>query len=573
MYCRVIACDYDGTGATNGHLAPEVTAALHAAREAGIVTLLATGRVLDDLRVALVDFAAFDAVVAENGAVLWFPSSDRTVLLGNPPTEQILGRLRTANIPFHAGAVVVGAWDSHVLELLRLIRETGADLHLVFNRGAVMLLPSGVNKATGVERALAELRRSARNMVAFGDAENDLPLFALAEVGIAARGAVAAVAAAADDRLCQPGAAGVADWVRCLLQRGGQVSLPHRRTIQLGVADDGTPVTLPAGGTNVLVSGDPRSGKSWLAGLAAERLMEAGYRLCIIDPEGDHVMLGHRAGAVVLGDRIGLPSPDEVGTVIREAGMSVALNLSPLPHADKADYVCRALRSIGAERLRSGLPHWTMVDEAHYFFRTGAAANAEITSKTGNLMLVTYRPSLVAPDVLDHIGAFLLTRTTVDEQRYFTDGLLRARGPADLDVALALDRLAMPRAGLLACQDDPPRWCSFLPNPRLSTHTHHARKYADGELPTEKAFWFRLPNDGVAAVAHDVREFDQALGAVPLASLHHHLVGGDFSRWARDVLGDADLAGGLAKLEHTSLEGNTPDREELRDHVRTRYVV
>ena len=77
MYCRAIACDYDGTGATDGHLAPEVAEVLHSARQAGIVTLLVTGRVLDDLRVALVDFSAFDAVVAENGAVVWLRESHR----------------------------------------------------------------------------------------------------------------------------------------------------------------------------------------------------------------------------------------------------------------------------------------------------------------------------------------------------------------------------------------------------------------------------------------------------------------------------------------------------------------
>jgi hydroxymethylpyrimidine pyrophosphatase-like HAD family hydrolase len=44
MYCRVIACDFDGTGATDGHPAPELYAALAAARAQGIVTLLVTGR-------------------------------------------------------------------------------------------------------------------------------------------------------------------------------------------------------------------------------------------------------------------------------------------------------------------------------------------------------------------------------------------------------------------------------------------------------------------------------------------------------------------------------------------------
>jgi len=70
MYCRVIACDFDGTGAIDGHPAPELYAALAAARAEGIVTLLVTGRVLEDVQRACEEFLPFDAVVAENGAVV-----------------------------------------------------------------------------------------------------------------------------------------------------------------------------------------------------------------------------------------------------------------------------------------------------------------------------------------------------------------------------------------------------------------------------------------------------------------------------------------------------------------------
>jgi hydroxymethylpyrimidine pyrophosphatase-like HAD family hydrolase len=38
-----------------------------------------------------------------------------------------------------------------------------------------MVLPSGVNKATGLMAALSELELSPHNVVAIGDAENDLP--------------------------------------------------------------------------------------------------------------------------------------------------------------------------------------------------------------------------------------------------------------------------------------------------------------------------------------------------------------------------------------------------------------
>ncbi len=45
-------------------------------------------------------------------------------------------------------------------------------------------------------------------------------------------------------------------------------------------------LSLAVRGRNVLIAGDARSGKSWLAGLLAEQLILHGYSICVIDPDG-----------------------------------------------------------------------------------------------------------------------------------------------------------------------------------------------------------------------------------------------------------------------------------------------
>ena len=67
MYCRAVACDFDGTGAIDGRPTPELYAALAAARRQGIVTVLVTGRVLEDVQRACEELSPVDAVIAENG--------------------------------------------------------------------------------------------------------------------------------------------------------------------------------------------------------------------------------------------------------------------------------------------------------------------------------------------------------------------------------------------------------------------------------------------------------------------------------------------------------------------------
>jgi hydroxymethylpyrimidine pyrophosphatase-like HAD family hydrolase len=572
MYCRAFACDFDGTGASNGRLAPEIAAVLAAARARGYATLLVTGRVLEELRAADVDFGAFDAVVAENGAVVWLPAMDRNIQIGEPPPDGFLAELRSIRVPYHAGAVVVGTWDRHATEVLALVRRFGMASQLVFNREAMMVLPSGVDKAVGVRRALEELHRSARNMIAFGDAENDRPLLDTAEIGIAARGSVASIAAAADDRLSQPGAAGVAHYIQSILDRSGHVATPPRHRIHLGTDDRGSPVYLPAAGANVMISGDPRSGKSWLAGLVAERLIERGYRVCIIDPEGDYPPLGQRPQVLTLGAELSLPDPTALPNVLRDEPISLILNLAALSQLEKQRYVEAAVPCLEAARATSGLPHWILIDEVHYFLNERAMRAYRFDGRTGGYIFVTYRPSLVASDIHTGVKAHIVMETTVEEERYFLTGLLQARDSNHVPAADVLAPVRGRKAGLLLENAPTSSWQVFTPGARAITQVHHGRKYADALLPEDKAFRF-LQANGAGATAHSVAEFCAALESVPATSLRHHLLQGDFSRWAAGVLGDSGLAAAFHKLEETTRVGAPPSRDELLAHVRDLYVV
>lgn len=571
MYCRVIACDFDGTGATGGQLAPELAAALAAARARGYATLLVTGRVHEEVEALCTDLSMFDGVVAENGAVVCLPGLQRTIQLGEPPPERLLGELRSRGVPFQSGAVVVGTWDRHATEVLELIRRNALDTQLVFNRAAMMLLPSGINKAVGVRRALEELGRSEHNLVAFGDAENDLPLFAIAELAVAARGAIPAVAARADVQLSHTGGAGVAQYVHGVLEQGGIVPTPERRHLALGSASDGQPVLLPTSGVNVMVTGDPRSGKSWLAGLVAENLVEQGYRICVIDPEGDYTALGRRPQVLHLGGDLALPEPAVVPRVFREQSVSVVLDLASLSLAQQMHYVGALLPELERSCTNTGIPHWILIDEAQYFFHAQGLQTIRCVGQA-NFLFATYRPSEISNAVVEAVNVHLITHTAVEEERYFISSLLRARGPSDLIAPDALARLDLRHAGLLIEDPVAPRWQMFAPAPRATAHAHHARKYVDTRLAESKAFRF-LHAEGAAVVAHNIIEFHRAVQQVPLTSLRHHLANSDFSRWAADVLGDRELARGLHKLEWSVTAGAAPDRAEILAHIEDRYRI
>ena len=69
------ATDYDGTLATDGHVAEPTLAALEGLKASGRKILLVTGRHLGDLQAVFPQTNLFDRIVAENGAVLYDPTS------------------------------------------------------------------------------------------------------------------------------------------------------------------------------------------------------------------------------------------------------------------------------------------------------------------------------------------------------------------------------------------------------------------------------------------------------------------------------------------------------------------
>ena len=81
-----------------------------------------------------------------------------------------------------------------------------------------MILPAGVNKASGVEAALHALGLSADQAVGIGDAENDIDFLAKCGLAVAVGNALPAVKARAQMVTRATHGAGVAELADWLLQ-------------------------------------------------------------------------------------------------------------------------------------------------------------------------------------------------------------------------------------------------------------------------------------------------------------------------------------------------------------------
>ena len=270
-------------------------------------------------------------------------------------------------------------------------------LVLAFNRSRVMVLPQGVSKATGFQVALDMLRLSPRNAVAIGDAENDHALLQLAEVGAAVEWGSQALQAAADLMIGGTGPSAVAEYVRTIATSGRMPIPPKpRRRLRLGYTEDGHEFSLAVRGRNVLIAGDAKSGKSWIAGLLVEQLILHGYSMCVLDAEGDYRSLEALPGVTILGGEDPPPTPRELLSALRYPDRSVVIDLSHVAHDEKIDYIRSVLPALNVMRRRTGLPHRILLDEAHYFLHDAAAQHLLDLTPTATPSSPTARRGLPA---------------------------------------------------------------------------------------------------------------------------------------------------------------------------------
>jgi hydroxymethylpyrimidine pyrophosphatase-like HAD family hydrolase len=572
MTLSVLALDYDGTIAIGDALDPAVRQTLATARHAGVTVLLVTGRILDDLRRVAGDLHFVDGIVAENGAVVHFPDSGYSSRLAPAVPDRFVAELHRRGIAHQAGECLVDANADEGPRLLETIRALELPLVLLFNRSRVMTLPQGVSKATGLHAALDMLRLSPRNMLAVGDAENDHEMLRVAEVGAAVAWGSAALRAEADVVVDGEGPADVARFLGALVPGG---RLPHperpRRRLELGYGEDGRPFSLGVRGRNVLIAGDARSGKSWVAGLLCEQLVLHGYCVCVLDPEGDYRSLESLPGVSVAGGEDPPPTPRELQRLLRYPDRSVVIDLSRLARDEKVAYIHAVLPALNTLRSRSGLPHRILLDEAHYFL-PGVGGRELLDLDRNGYTLVTYRASQLPEAVLRAADVMIVTcQSDPDEvhalHRY-------CGGPDGSEPAWRhqLGHLAIGQAAALPVTEEAGgRMLLFNLGRRLTPHVRHRAKYVDMPVGDSNAFVF-TGGDGAVRRARTLREFVEALHDVSEASLNAHLARHDFSRWFRDVFGDYALAEEVWRQEARRAAGPGADTvPEIAGAIRSRY--
>jgi hydroxymethylpyrimidine pyrophosphatase-like HAD family hydrolase len=136
MRYQVLATDYDGTPAHDGRVSQETLAALNRFIASGRRLILVTGRELPQLKSVFSDLHLFHWVVAENGGLLYEPSTEKEILVGNPPSLTLVETLSHRGVTsISVGRCVIATWSPFENIVLETIRDLGLELQIILIQG------------------------------------------------------------------------------------------------------------------------------------------------------------------------------------------------------------------------------------------------------------------------------------------------------------------------------------------------------------------------------------------------------------------------------------------------------
>lgn len=565
MRYTVLASDYDGTLASQGLVDEQTLDAIDRLLHSGRRLLLVTGREIDDLKRVFPQIDLCELVVAENGGLLYNPKTQEERSLAEPPNPRFLEELTHRGVPFSVGRGIVATWEPHQTAVLEVIQQLGLELQLSFNKGAVMVLPSGINKQTGLYAALDALRLSLHNVVGVGDAENDHVFLSACECAVAVANALPSLKERADLVTKLDHGAGVAELIDGLIEDDLRSldSRLNRHAITVATRSDDKAVSIHPYCGSLLFAGPSGSGKSTAATGVLESLAEQKYQFCLVDPEGDYENF---MGAIQLGTHQSAPEVKQVLKTLEDPKQNLVVNLLGIPVPDRPVLFASLFGQLVDLRARTARPHWLVVDEAHHMLSSWTPSG-ELPQALAGVIYITVHPEYIAKSALEQLEIVVAVGPEPQKTLGALADALGALAPAVPDHQLRANE------GVVWCRktDEPP-FVAKLSVPK-SERRRHLRKYADGELGPDRTFYFKGPENKLNLKAQNLQVFTTIADGVDDETWLFHLRRSDYSRWFRDAIKDLELADEVAAIERERASDAQASRRGVIEAIERRYTA
>ncbi|HVV05767.1 MAG TPA: HAD-IIB family hydrolase [Puia sp.] len=564
MRFHLLATDYDGTLADQGRVGEDVLNKLKEFQVTGRRKILVTGREMKDLISVFPDYKVFDYIVAENGAVIHETATGKEQLLGPEPDPAFVRSLEERGVyPISVGRVIIATWEPHENTVLEVIKASGSERQVIFNKGAVMILPPGVNKATGLQQLLHQLHLSLHNTVGIGDAENDGALLQASECAVAVNNALPGLKKLADLVTENGHGKGVIE----LMERVIATDLEEldekmrRHYLELGVLEDGAPFLISPYRSGILLAGASGSGKTTFTISITESLVQRGYQFCLIDPEGDYLQLPE---AVVIGDEHVTPPMDQIRELLKDPAQNLVICALAVPLDERPQFFSRFLTMFHELRKEYGHPHWLLLDEAHHLMPAPAAIVSNgLPGDLNNFIIISTSPHALHPSTLASVGMVITLGKDAGYPIEMYCNALKIPMPDGVPI-LGENEIAVWESE----RKRPPYKAKIkLPSQLLQ---RHKKKYAMGDM-SYNSFIFTGPENRQHLVANNLMMFVHLAEGIDAETWMFHLGRKDFSRWFEHTVHDAELA--EVGREAEGMNEVTASKKHIIHYINQKYTA
>ena len=565
MRYYVLATDYDGTLAKDGKVNDDTLKALKQVKKSGRKIILVTGREMKELEMVFPEYGVFDLIVAENGALILNPENQQEILLGSRPPDNFIDELKNKNVfPLSVGKIIVATWEPHENTVLKAIKNAGIEHQVIFNKGAVMVLPPGINKAKGLTEALNHLRMSMHNIVAIGDAENYNAMLQAAECPVAVANALDSVKEQAAFVTTADHGEGVSELINHLIENDLAAADRNlkKQYLSIGKMQNEQEYAISPYKDGVLLAGSSGGGKSTLTTAFLESLKEKQYQFCLIDPEGDYAEVEE---AVIVGTAEQPPVTEEIMNLLLDPAKNVIICLLAIDIDKRPAFFNELFPKIVELRKSKGHPHWMIIDEINHMLSVEKETSFyNVPQELNNLWLITTDPGNVNKAVIRLVNTIIAVG---DEPLKSLQDFAASK-----EIFLPQLNFTSINKGQALVWDT-----SLKQQPQIITtnkpkqlNRRHIKKYATGFMDYN-SFYFTGAKHKLNLKAYNVMVFSQLAEGIDDETWIYHLKRNDYSRWFRNSLHDNDMADMTQKIENSDGDVLTSKAEILK-LIRKRYT-
>ncbi|MBA4694678.1 MAG: phosphoglycolate phosphatase [Candidatus Poseidoniales archaeon] len=206
---KAVAVDIDGTITdSNKKIHLGAIAALRRLEEAGIPVILATGNVRGITYGLWRFIGASGPMVCENGGVVWHPEWGDPIVRADGGRAKMAAEMVGKKLGLDSQGITTNAWresewclfpDEDLNAINEIISNSEySDLSVIRTGFAIHLMEPHLSKGEGLAVALAKIGLDASEILAVGDAPNDISMFEYVGHTVAVGGSFEELAAIAD---------------------------------------------------------------------------------------------------------------------------------------------------------------------------------------------------------------------------------------------------------------------------------------------------------------------------------------------------------------------------------------